>query len=62
MFDALNTEERNIWVDWEDIAPSQDWLDEIYKGIEGSDAFIFVLSPDAIKSEVSVISNTVLVL
>jgi len=52
LYDALSVDDRNIWVDWEDIPPSNDWLDEIHKGIEQSDAFIFVLSPDSITSDV----------
>lgn len=42
----------DIWVDWEGIALSADWMAEITKGIRESDAFIFVISPDSVASEV----------
>lgn len=52
IYDALAIDDRSIWVDWEDIPPSNDWLEEIHKGIEQCDCFIYVLSPAAIASEV----------
>jgi len=42
----------DVWVDWEDIPPAARWMDKIEEGIEKSDAFIFLISPDSIKSEV----------
>lgn len=41
-----------VWVDWEDIPPAVGWLEQIEQGIEESDAFIFLISPDSIISEV----------
>ena len=52
LIDALKSMEQDVWVDWEDIPPAADWLEQIFRGIEGSDAFIFLLSPDSIASEV----------
>jgi len=49
---ALKDLNQDVWVDWEDIPPASDWLDQIFQGIEGSDAFIFLVSPDSASSEV----------
>jgi len=42
----------DVWVDWEDIPPAVGWLDQILQGIEQVDAFIFLVSPDSIASEI----------
>ncbi|HET9909245.1 MAG TPA: TIR domain-containing protein, partial [Anaerolineales bacterium] len=43
---------EEIWVDWEGIPLTADWMAEITEGIQSSDAFIFVISPDSLSSEV----------
>lgn len=43
---------ESIWVDWEGIPLSADWMAEITKGIQSANAFIFVISPDSVASEV----------
>jgi WD40 repeat protein len=52
LFDALKAQERDVWVDWEDIPLTADWMKEIEEGIETSDNFVFVISPDSVASEV----------
>lgn len=42
----------DTWVDWEGIPLTADWWQEIEAGIEGSDAFAFVISPDSLSSQV----------
>jgi WD40 repeat protein len=49
---AFEKMEYDVWVDWEDIPPATDWLDQIKRGIEGSDTVVFFLSPDSAVSEV----------
>ncbi|MBD1846699.1 toll/interleukin-1 receptor domain-containing protein [Cyanobacteria bacterium FACHB-63] len=49
---ALEAEERDIWIDWEDIPATADWWQEIEQGIEGASTFVFVISPDSMVSEV----------
>jgi WD40 repeat protein len=42
----------DFWIDWEGIPPTVDWWNEIEKGIEGADVFLFLISPDSAKSKV----------
>ena len=48
----LQKSELDFWIDWEGIPPTVDWWREIEKGIEESDAFLFLISPDSAASKV----------
>jgi WD40 repeat protein len=50
---ALEETGLDTWIDWQDIPPSVNWLDEIYEAIEGVDAFVLILSGKSISSEIS---------
>jgi WD40 repeat protein len=50
--DALSSAQREAWVDWRDIPPTAEWLEEIKSGIEKSDNFLFIISPDSLESPV----------
>lgn len=50
--DQLIAENMDVWVDWQDIPPSVDWIKEIQTGIEEADIFLFLVSPDSIASQV----------
>jgi len=52
LHEALAQRERDTWVDWEGIPPTAEWLSEIFGAIDASEAFIFVLSPDSVASDV----------
>ena len=49
---ALAALRKDVWVDWEDIPPTAEWPTEIDEGIEESDNFVFVISPDSLVSDV----------
>ncbi|MEJ2308724.1 MAG: TIR domain-containing protein [Gammaproteobacteria bacterium] len=49
---ALTTAGRDAWVDWEGIPPVDKWLDKIRSAIDESDAFLFIISPDSLASDV----------
>lgn len=52
LHDHLLSDGRDVWVDWESIPLTADWFEEIKAGIEGADSFLFVISPDSVRSEV----------
>jgi WD40 repeat protein len=47
---AFSQERYEVWIDWEDIPLTAEWLAEIYSGIEAADIFVFVVSPESIAS------------
>lgn len=49
---ALSQQQRDTWVDWEDIPLTADWWREVQAGIEAADAFVFVISPDSVRSDI----------
>lgn len=49
---SLRDEGLEVWIDWEDIAPTANWWAEIQAGIEAAHTFVFVITPAAVRSEV----------
>ena len=52
LHDRLAQAQRDVWVDWEDIPLSADWWREIQDGINKANAFVFIISPDSVQSDV----------
>ncbi|NES95885.1 MAG: TIR domain-containing protein [Desertifilum sp. SIO1I2] len=48
--DALQIQGKTTWFDQESIASGSDFQQEIYRGIENSDHFLFIISPNSIQS------------
>lgn len=55
LFERLEVRGREIWVDWDGIPPTAEWMDEIQRGIEAADSFIFVLSPASLASRICLV-------
>jgi hypothetical protein len=49
---ALARSQYDAWIDWEYIPLTADWWEEIKAGIEAANTFMFVISPDSIRSKV----------
>lgn len=45
LYERLIQDQRQVWVDWENIPPNADWRAEIADGIETTNTVLFVLSP-----------------
>jgi len=52
LMQGFKTINLDVWVDWEDIPPAVDWLDQVLQGVERADVFVFLVSPDSAISEV----------
>jgi hypothetical protein len=48
--DALQVHGKRTWFDQESIASGTDFQQEIYRGIESADTFVFILSPRSVTS------------
>ena len=49
---ALEKLGRTAWIDLEGIAPSSEWLHEIYSAIEAADAIVYVISASSVDSTI----------
>ena len=52
LYNALTAQDRTLWMDWKSIALTADWWNEIKDGIETSDNFVFLISPNSIASPI----------
>ena len=52
LFDALESQGHDSWVDWESIPYSAEWWREIQTGIEAADTLIFVITPASLGSRI----------
>jgi WD40 repeat protein len=48
---ALRARGKSTWIDWKDIPPTADWRAKVRAGIDAAGAFVIVLSPSALGSE-----------
>jgi hypothetical protein len=48
---ALVEKDLDTWIDWKSIPKGEYWEQEIYGGIEEADAFLFLMSPDSVRSQ-----------
>jgi WD40 repeat protein len=52
LHDGLIARGKDVWIDFEDIPLTAEWRAEVFEGVESSDNFLFVITPDSLDSEV----------
>ena len=52
LFDDIKATGKEVWADFEDIPKAADWWEEIKAGIDAADAFVFIISPDSVNSDI----------
>ena len=52
LHEALKEHDLETWIDWQDIPPTVEWLDEVYSAIEQANTFIFILSATSALSKI----------
>ena len=52
LFDDIKATGKEVWADFEDIPKAADWWREIQAGIDAADAFVFIISPDSVNSDI----------
>jgi hypothetical protein len=48
--DALAAQKLDTWIDWKSIPKGEDWEQEIYRGVEGANVLLFLISPESVRS------------
>ncbi|MSR56967.1 MAG: toll/interleukin-1 receptor domain-containing protein [Planctomycetaceae bacterium] len=48
--DALTKGGHNVWLDYEQVVPGENYALQVAKALEKSDAMVSIISPDAMKS------------
>lgn len=52
LHDALRADGREVWVDFEGIPPSAEWMNEIHGAIEAAESFVYIITPHSAASAV----------
>ncbi len=52
LHEGLAARGREVWVDWEDIRPTEAFMEAIDRAIEAANVFVFIISPDSVASTV----------